>query len=53
MLFKIFKPFVFMNSPNLVSSKCLFGELENYLYNDYMITQKRFTTSKTKKGLDN
>jgi hypothetical protein len=51
MLFEIIKPFVFMNSPNLVSSKCFFGELEKYLYNDYMIASNWFTT-RTKKGLD-
>jgi hypothetical protein len=49
MLFKIFEPFVSMNSPNLGSSKCLFGELEKYLYNDCMIAWKWFT-SRVKKS---
>jgi hypothetical protein len=37
-LFKIFKPFISMISPNLISFKCLFGELEQYLYNNCMTT---------------
>jgi hypothetical protein len=37
-MFKIFKPFVSMISPNLTNSKYLFGELEKYLFSDCMIT---------------
>jgi len=27
-------------SPNLTNSKCLFGELEKYLFSDYMIASR-------------
>jgi hypothetical protein len=36
----------------LPHSKCLFGKLEKYLYNDCMIASKWFTISRIKKGLD-
>jgi hypothetical protein len=49
MFFKIFKPFVSIISPNLVSPRCLFGELEKYFYNDYMIVSTWLTICKTKK----
>jgi len=49
MLFKIFKPFISMISLSLTTFKCLFGELEKHLYNDYMIVSRWLTMGKTKK----
>jgi hypothetical protein len=42
-----------MISPSLANSKCLFGELEKYLTNDYMTISRLLTMSKVEKALDN
>jgi len=39
----------FMISPSLANSKCLFGELEKYLTNDYMTISRLLTMSKVEK----
>jgi hypothetical protein len=38
-----------MISPNLTNSKCLFGELEKYLTNNYMNVSRLLTMGKVEK----
>jgi hypothetical protein len=45
----VWNPFCFHDLLNLISFKCLFGELEKYLYNDGMITSRWLAIGKIEK----